>query len=64
MASIEGKLVTLQATQQRLQADSSGEVTMRMVEEAKNTSSECTVEVAIIQVELRGLRVKISTPAE
>ena len=37
--SIEGKLVTLQVTQQKLQADSSGVVTEQMVEEAKQAAA-------------------------
>ena len=62
--SIEGKLANLQATQQKLQADSSGPVTEQLVEEVKQATAQCTVEVAVIQVELGGLCAKISTPAE
>lgn len=64
MTSIEGKLVTLQATQQKLQANSSGVVTEQMVEEAKQAAAQCTVEVVAIQLEQGGLRTKISMPLE
>lgn len=63
-ASIEGKLETLQETQQKLQADSSGAVTEQMVEDLKQAAAQCTTEVAVIKVELGGLRAKISVPAE
>jgi len=53
IGSIEGKLATLQATQQKLQADSSGAVTEQMVEDAKQVAAQCTAEVAVIRVELR-----------
>lgn len=64
IASIEGNLVNLEATQQKLQADSLGAVTKQMVEEAKQVATHCTVEVAIIQVDLGGLCVKISAPTD
>lgn len=38
IASIEGKLVTLQATQQKIQADNSGAVTQQMVEDTKQVA--------------------------
>lgn len=60
--NIEGKFATLQTTQQKLQADSAGEVTEKIVEDVKQVASQCTVEVGIIQVELDGLRAKISAP--
>lgn len=63
-ASIEGKLVTLQATQQKLQAESSGVVTEQMVEDAKQAATQCTTKVAVIHVELGGLHGNIFVLAE
>jgi len=64
MTSIEGNLVNLQATQQKLQVDSSGPMTEQLVEEEKQATTQCTVEVAIKQVELGGLHANISAPSE
>ena len=50
--NIEGKLATLQATQQNLQDDSAGVVTKKTIEDVKQATSQCTAKVAIIQVEL------------
>lgn len=62
--SFEGKLATLQATQQKIQDGSSGAMTKQMVEDTKQATTQCTVKVAVIRVELEGLRVKISAPTE
>ena len=35
-----------------------------MVEDTKQAVTQCTVEVAVIQFELEGLRAKISTPTK
>ena len=64
IASIEGNLVTLQETQQKLKADSSGAMTEKMVEDANQVATQCTAEVAGIRVELGGLRTKVSTHSE
>ena len=64
MASIEGKLVTLQETQQKLKINSSGEVSEQMVEEAKQVAAQCTAEVAVIHVEMGGLCTKIFVPTK
>lgn len=55
MTSIEGKLASLHATQQKLQADSSAPATEHLVEELKQVATQCTAEVTFIQVELGGL---------
>lgn len=60
--SIEGNIVTLQETQQKLQANISGVVIEQMVEDAKQVAAQCTIEFVVIQVELEGLHAKISTP--
>lgn len=62
MAYIEGKLATMQETQQELQADSSRSITQQIVEEAKQVTTQCTVEVVVIQAELGGLRAMIFAP--
>lgn len=48
IGSIEGKLVTLQATQQKLQVDSSGAVTKQMIKDMMQVVAQCTTEVAVI----------------
>lgn len=62
--SIEGKLLNLQATKKKLQADSLGVVTEQMVEDVKQTTAQCTIKFVVIQVELGGLCAKISTSTE
>jgi len=62
--SIEGNLASVQETQQKLQADSAGPTTEQLVEEIKQAVAQCTAEVAAVQVELGGLRAKISVPTE
>ena len=64
IASIEGKLVTLQTTQQKIQGGSSTAVTERRVEEVQQAAAQCAAEVAVIQTELGGLRAKICIPTE
>ena len=61
---IEGKLETLQAMQQKLQADSAGAVTEKIMEDAKHVATQCTAKVAVIWVELDGIRAKISMSTE
>jgi len=64
-ASIEAKLAQLQATQQRIQGNSSKKtVTKQHVEEVQQVVTQCAVEVAGIQIELGGLCTKIFTPTE
>lgn len=60
--SIEGNLSTLQETQQKLQVNSLGGVIEKMVEDVKQATAKCTIEVVVIQVELGCLRTKISAP--
>ena len=60
--SIEGKLTSLQVTQQKLQADSLGPTAEHLVEEVKQAVTQCTAKVAV--TELGGLRAKISAPTE
>eukprot|EP00253_Pinus_taeda_P033646 PITA_33646 len=64
IGSIEGKLVTLQVMQQKLQVNSTREVTEQTVEYTKQVAAQCTAEVAVILVELQGLHAKISVPTE
>jgi len=62
--SIEGKLATLQTTQQKTQGGSLTAVTEQSVEEVQQAAAQCVAEVAVIQTELGGLRAKISMPAK
>jgi len=62
--NIEGKLATLQETQQKLQDDSTGVVTEQTVEDAKQAAAQCTTEVAVIRVNLDGPLTKIFTSTE
>jgi len=48
--------------QQKIQADSVGEVIKKIVEDAKQTTTQCMAEVAIIQVKLDSIRANISAP--
>jgi len=45
---MEGKLVTLQAMQQKLQAENAGAVTEKTIEDAKQAVAQCMAEVAVI----------------
>lgn len=62
--TIEGKLASLQATQQKIQSHSIGPQMEQLVEEMKQVATQCTAKVTVVQVELGGLHDKISTPAE
>jgi chromosome segregation ATPase len=62
-ATIEEKLASLQTTQQKIQEDSAGPTTEQLVEQVKQAATQCTTEVAVAQVELGGLRSKISMPS-
>lgn len=64
IGNIEDKLATLQAAQQKLQADSAGAVTEKKVEDAKQAAAQCMAEVEVIRVKLEGLRTKISVPTK
>ena len=46
--SIEGNLASLQATQQKLQADSLGPAIEQLVEEVKQVAAQCTAEFSVI----------------
>ena len=48
MTSIEGKLASLQATQQKLQVDNSGLAIEQLVEEVKKAATQCIAEVSVI----------------
>ena len=61
---IEGKLVTLQAVQQKLQVDSTRELAKKTVGDVKQETTQCTTEVVVIWVELEGLCTKISVPTK
>lgn len=63
-SSIEGKLASLQVTQQKIQEDSTEIVTEKLVEQVKKVAMQCIVEVVVVHVELGGLPKIISTPAE
>lgn len=63
-AIIEGKLASIQKTQQKIQLDSARLATEQLVEEMKQATTQCTIEVTIVQVKLRGLHDKISAPSE
>lgn len=62
--NIEGKFVTLQATQKKFQADNIGVVTEKRVEDTKQVAAQCRTKVAIIWVKLEGLHTKISAPTD
>ena len=62
--TIEGKLASLQETQQKLQTASAGPVIKQLVEELKHAATQCATKVAVVQVELGGLCDKISAPTE
>ena len=47
--NIEGKLATMQETQQKLHTNSIGGVTEHTMEDAKQAAAQCTTKVAIIQ---------------
>ena len=64
IGNIEGKFVTLQAMQQQLQADSTGAVTEKRVEDEKQAIAQCTTKVTVIRVELNRLPAKIFMPIE
>jgi len=64
MNTIEGKLASMQDTHQKLETTSRGSLTKQLVKELKQVATQCTTEVANIQVKLGGLRCKISAPAE
>ena len=64
MTTIEGKLASLQETRQKIKSVSAGLVIEQLVEEMKQVETQCTTEVVVIQVNLGGLRYKISAPAE
>lgn len=64
ITSIEGRLASLQETQQKLQADSVEPATEQLVEELKQPATQCTAEVAVVQLQLEGLHAKISAPTK
>ena len=61
-ATIEEKLAGLQRTQQKIKEDNAGPVTEHLVEQIKKDATQSAVEVAVAEVELGGLRSKISVP--
>lgn len=63
-ATIEEKLASLQRMQQKIKEDNVGPATEKLVERIKHVATRSATEVAVAQVELGGLRNKISTPVE
>jgi len=51
-------------TQQQLEADNTGAVTEKTVEDMKQAAAHCIAEVAVIKVEMDGLRAKIFAPTK
>ena len=62
-ASIEAKLMQLQATYQRIHgSNSAAAVAEQSVEEVQQAAAQCTTEVAAIQTDMVGIHAKISAP--
>lgn len=62
--NIEGKLATLQEMQQNLQADNIGAVMEKIVEDAKQVTTQWMTKVVVIRIQLDGIYAKISMPTE
>lgn len=64
MNTIEGKLASLQETQQGIMFDSAGPKTEKLVEEMNQVTTQCATDAAVVQVELGHLHEKISMPSK
>lgn len=64
MTTIEGKMASLQESQQKINLDIRGAAIEQVIEEMKQAETQCTTEVSVVQVELGGLHDKIFAPSE